>query len=103
MSVTMRIMQQFDPAHERQFMELEKKFAALEAARPDYPKGRRMKPIAAGQPCNTLIWQCEFPDLNTAKQALSFFEGDSDHESLFVQQVPFFKQVKIEFYENLDY
>jgi hypothetical protein len=103
MSVTMRIMQQFDPAHERQFMELEEKFARLEAARPDYPKGKRMKPIAAEQPCNTLIWQCEFPDLNAARKALSFFDGDSDHESLFVLQVPFFRQVKIEFYENLEF
>lgn len=102
MSVTMRIMQQFDPAHERQFMELEKKFAQLEAARPDYPKGQRMKPISADQPCNTLIWQCEFPNLDAARATLSFFEGDPAHEALFVQQVLFFKQVKIEFYENLD-
>ncbi len=103
MSITMRIMQQFDPARERDFLELEKQFAALEAARPDYPKGKRMRPIAAEQSCNTLIWQCEFPDLNSAKQALSFFEGDPAHEALFVKQVPFFRQVKIEFYENLDF
>ncbi len=103
MSVTMRIMQQFDPAHEREFMELEKKFAALEASRPDYPKGRRMQPIAADQPCNTLIWQAEFPDLNAARAALAFFEGDAAHEELFVKQVPFFKQAKVEFYENLDF
>lgn len=103
MSVTMRILQQFDPANERAFMELERKFAALEAARPDYPKGRRMKPIAGEQPCNTLVWQCEFPDLNAAQAALSFFEGDTAHEALFVQQVPFFRQVKVEFYENLDF
>jgi hypothetical protein len=103
MSVTMRIMQQFDPAHEREFMKLEKKFAQLEASRPDFPKGMRLKPISAEQPCNTLVWQCEFPDLNAAKAALSFFEGNSDHEALFVQQVPFFRQVKIEFYENLDF
>lgn len=103
MSVTMRILQQFDPAHEREFLELESKFAELEAARPDYPKGRRMKPIAAEQPCNTLVWQCEFESLDAAKQALSFFEGDAAHEALFVKQVPFFKQVKIEFYENLEF
>jgi hypothetical protein len=100
MSVTMRIMQQFDPANERAFMDLERMFAALEAARPDYPKGKRMKPISADQPCNTLIWQCEFPDLNAAR---SFFEGDTSHEALFVQQAPFFRQVRIEFYENLEF
>lgn len=103
MSITMRLMQQFDPSHEREFMELEKKFAQLEAARPDYPKGKRMKPISADQPCNTLVWQCEFPNLDAAHAALSFFEGDAAHEALFVKQVPFFKQVKIEFYENLDF
>lgn len=99
----MRIMQQFDPAHEREFMDLEKKFAQLEAARPDYPRGKRMKPISADQPCNTLVWQCEFPTLDAAHAALSLFAGDAAHEALFVKQTPFIKQVKIEFYENLEF
>jgi hypothetical protein len=103
MSITMRIMQQFDPTKEDEFMALEKKFAELEAAREDYPKGKRMQPIAAGQPCNTLIWQCEFPNIESAYGALDFFNGDGAHEALFEKQAPFFKQVKIEFYKNLDY
>ncbi len=103
MSVTMRIVQQFDVRYEAEFLALERQFAALEARRPDYPRGRRLQPISGGEPCNTLIWQCEFPDLEAARQALDFFHGDAEHEALFAQQVPYFKQVKIEFYQNLDY
>ena len=42
MSITMRIIQQFDISREEEFMEIEKRFAALEESRSDYPKGRRM-------------------------------------------------------------
>ncbi len=97
----MRIMQQFDPTKENEFMELEKKFAGLEKERPDYPKGKRMQPISAAEPCNTLIWQCEFPDIESAYKALDFFHDDEAHDILFKKQAPFFKQVKIEFYKNL--
>ena len=103
MSITMRIMQQFDPTKENEFMELEKKFAELEKKRPDYPNGKRMQPISAAEPCNTLIWQCEFKDIESAYKVLDFFNDDEAHEKLFEQQAPFFKQVKIEFYKNLDY
>ncbi|MCK5346212.1 MAG: hypothetical protein KAR20_22535 [Candidatus Heimdallarchaeota archaeon] len=103
MSITMRIMQKFDPTREKEFMELEKKFAELETARPDYPKGTRMQPISAAEPVNTLIWQCEFPDIESAYKVLDFFKGDKAHEALFEKQLPYFKQVKIEFYKNLDY
>jgi hypothetical protein len=103
MSVTMRLMQQFEAAHEQEFMALERQFARLEARRPDYPKGKRMQPISAGEPNNTLIWECEFPDLESARQALDFFRGDAEHETLFAQQSPYFRQVKVEFYQNLDF
>jgi hypothetical protein len=103
MSVTMRILQQFDVRHEADFMALERKFAELERRRPDYPKGRRLQPISAGMPNNTFIWECEFPDLETARAALDFFHGNDEHEELFEQQVEFFEQVRIEFYQNLDY
>jgi len=103
MSITMRIMQQFDPTHENEFMELEKKFAELERARPDYPKGTRMQPISAAEPCNTLIWQNVFPDIESAYRVLDFFSGDKSHEALLKKQLPFFRNVKIEFYKNLDY
>jgi hypothetical protein len=96
-------MQQFDATKEKEFMELEKKFAELESKRPDYPKGKRMQPLSASEPCNTLIWECTYPDIEAAYKTLDFFNGDASHEELLEKQLPFFKQVKIEFYRNLDF
>ena len=103
MSITMRIIQQFDITREEEFMEIENRFAALEESRNDYPKGRRMQPVSAPIPNNTLIWQCEFPDMESAYRTLDFFSGDDAHEMLFEKQSPFFREVKIEFYKNLDF
>ncbi len=103
MSVIMRIIQNFDATKEDEFLTLEKKFAELEAARPDYPNGTRMQPISSAEPCNTLIWQCEFPDMAAAHKTLDFFHGDDAHEELLAKQLPFFKDVRIEFYNKLDY
>ena len=103
MSVTMRIIQQFDPAHEADFMGLEKEFAELEKRRPDYPKGRRLQPISSAEPCHTLIWECEFADLEAARAALHLFEGDAEHDALAEKQSPYFRRVRIEFYENLGF
>jgi hypothetical protein len=103
MSITMRILQRFDARHEKNFMDLEKCFAALEAARPDYPKGRRLQPLAATEPCNTLVWECEFPDLESAHRVLDFFAGDAAHEALLQRQIQFFEQVRVEFYRNLEF
>jgi len=102
MSVTMRIIQRFDPRHEREFMALEDEFAKLEAERPDYPKGKRMQPISGRDPCNTLIWEAEFPDVEAARKPLDFFQGDPAHEALLAKQLPYFREVWIEFYRNLE-
>ena len=103
MPVTMRILQQFDVRKEKEFLELERRFAALERSRPDLPQGRRMKPISGSEPCNTLVWQGEFASLDEARNALDSFAADETHEELFAKQSEFFKSVKIEFYENLEY
>lgn len=103
MPVMMRIIQQFDAVHQKEFLELEAKFAQLEARRADYPKGRRLRPIAAAHPCNTLIWECQFPDIQTARKTLDFFCGDHEHEALLEQQLPYFRQVHVEFYDVLDF
>ena len=99
----MRIIQQFDAAKEKEFMELEKKFAELEMNREDYPKGKRLQPISATEPCNSLIWEHEFSDIQTAYKTLDFFSGDASHEELLAQQLPFFKQAKVEFYKKLTF
>jgi hypothetical protein len=103
MSITMRIMQQFDAVKEREFLDLERKFAQLERERPDFPKGKRMQPISASEPCNTLIWEYSFKNIQEAYDILDFFSGDAGHETLLEKQLPFFKQVRIEFYRDLDY
>jgi len=103
MSVTMRIIQRFDASREREFMELEKQFARLELSRPDYPKGRRLQPIAAAEACNSLVWEAEFPDLEAARRTLDFFAGDAAHEALLERQAPMFQEVRIEFYRNLEF
>ncbi|MGC4233277.1 MAG: hypothetical protein QM594_09900 [Niabella sp.] len=102
MSIIMRIIQQFDPACEEKFMVLERQFDQLEKKEPDLPKGKRMQPFAAEEPVNTLIWQCEFPDMETACEALDRFKENETHELLFAQQAPYIRQVKIEFYKSLD-
>ena len=99
----MRIIQRFDASHENEFMELEKLFARLEAERTDYPKARRMQPISGAEPCNTLIWECEFPDIASAHAVLDFFHGDAAHEELLAKQLPYFEQVRIEFHQNLEF
>jgi hypothetical protein len=103
MGIVMRIIQQFDPAREKEFMALEQKFDELERKRPDFPKGKRMQPVSSAEPVNTLIWQCEFPDIETAFMTLNFFEGDEGHETLYRQQVEYMKSIKIEFYKTLDF
>jgi len=103
MGIVMRILQQFDPSHEDEFMLLESQFDALEKSRPNYPKGIRMQPISAAEPSNTLIWQFEFQNIEKAYEMLNFFSGDDGHEALFRQQVKFMKQVRIEFYKTLEF
>lgn len=103
MGIVMRILQQFEPNHEQEFMALEKKFDELEKQRPDYPKGKRMQPISANEPVNTLIWQYEFPDIEMAYKTLDFFSGDDGHEVLFRKQVAYMKEIRIEFYKTLDF
>jgi hypothetical protein len=103
MGIIMRISQQFDPGQEQQFMDLEKKFDELEKSRSDFPKGKRMQPVAASEPNNTLIWQYEFEDIQSAYKTLDFFNGDQVHEKLFRKQVVFMKQVRVEFFKVLDF
>jgi hypothetical protein len=103
MSVVMRIVQRFDACDEAEFMALEKRFAALETKRRDLPQGRRLQPLAASEPCNTLIWEGEFPTLAAAHAALNSFSGDAAHEKLARKQRPLFRRVRVEFYNVLDF
>lgn len=103
MSVRLRIVQQYQPGREKEFMDLERKFAKLEIRRPDFPKGRRLKPISGPESPHTLIWECDFPDMKAAHAALNFFAGDPDHDALFVRQSRYMTKTRVEFYESLDF
>jgi hypothetical protein len=83
-------------------MELERRFAALEKGRSDFPGGRRLQPIAAREPCHTLVWEGEFANLEAAHAALDLFEGDAAHEELAREQRPYFQEIRVEFYKVLD-
>ncbi len=101
MSVRMRIIQRYDITKEKEFLELERKFMELERRRPDFPKGVRLKPLAASEPTNTLIWEGTFPTIEAARKTLDFFSGDAEHEALFALQLPLFREQRIEFHEVL--
>lgn len=101
MSIRMRILQTYDITREAEFWALEKLFADLERRRPDFPKGRRFKPVAGGPPANSLVWEGDFPSIQAAQAALNFFSGDAEHEALAARQKPLFREIRVEFLEEL--
>jgi len=101
MPYVLRFVQKYRPADKDAFMELEAKFAALEKRRADFPKGRRCQPYAGREAVNTLIWECEFPTLEDAQEALALLENDPEHEKLYRRQVPYFADAYTEIYEVL--
>ena len=102
MPVVLRFVQRYKPAEREAFMKLEAKFDAMEKRRADMPKGRRSQPYAGREAANTLIWECEFPTLEAAQAALAHMGADSEHESLYRQQVPYFEEAYTEIYEVLE-
>ena len=101
MAIVMRLVQRFQPAKKREFIDLERQFAQLEA-RGILPKGERMLPIASRDPGNTLIWQSRFPSLKAAHDCLQLFETSPQHNELAQKQAPLFEDTWVEFYEILD-
>jgi hypothetical protein len=102
MAIVMRFVQRFQAPKKQEFMELEKQFALLER-QGILPKGERMTPIAGREPGNTLIWEGRFESLRAAEEALKSLETSGAHTKLFNQQVPFFQDAWVEFYEVLDF
>jgi hypothetical protein len=102
MAFVLRFVQRFQPSEKDAFLKLEAKFAALERRKPAFPKGRRMLPYAGREPANTLIWECEFPSLAAAQNALALLAADPDHERLFRKQSPYMADCYTEIYEVLE-
>jgi hypothetical protein len=97
-----RITQRYLPQHREAFLNLEKKFVAMEKSRPDLPQGRRLQPVIGGQPTNTFIWEADFPTLEQAARAATVIQSDQTHETLFREQVPYMLECFSEIYEILD-
>lgn len=97
----LRFVQRFRPASQKAFMALEARFAALER-RKGLPRGRRSRPFAGREPVHTLVWECEFPSLAAAHEALARMAADPDHEQLLRRQIPYFLEAYTEIYEVLE-
>jgi hypothetical protein len=102
MAYMLRFVQQFNPADERVFMDLEKKFAALERQAEGFPRGRRYQPYSGREPRHTLVWQCEFSTLESLNQALARLAASEEHDRLFAEVAPTMINSYTEIYEVLD-
>ena len=101
MAFILRFVQRYRPEDRAAFMEWEAKFVAMEQRRADLPKGRRSQPYAGRDPTCTLVWECEFPTLTAAQEALARLAADPEHEKLYRQQVPYMADAYTEIYEIL--
>ncbi|MBZ5670398.1 MAG: hypothetical protein LAO04_11785 [Acidobacteriia bacterium] len=102
MPYIVRFVQRYTPEQRCAFMKVEEKFAAMEQRRSDFPRGRRSQPYAGREPSNTLVWESEFPSLAAAQAALAKISGDSEHEALFREQVPYMTEAYTEIDEILE-
>jgi len=100
MSVTLRSVQIYEPAHEQAFLELEKQFARLEQSRADLPKGRRLRVVSGGLPAHTLIWECDFADVPSAWVRFNHYCVDAEHVRLAELQRPYLRQSSLEILES---
>lgn len=103
MPYKLRFVQRFAAAHQPEFLDLERRFAQLEKETPEFPRGRRYRPYIGGQPTNTLVWECEFADIQGVTDTLAFLEKDTRHEDLLRQQRGYIVDFYTEVYELLDY
>ncbi|HHN46098.1 MAG TPA: hypothetical protein ENN09_01535 [Planctomycetes bacterium] len=103
MAFVLRFVQKYRPADREAFMELERKFTALEKRRPDFPKGRRCQPLAGRDAAHTLVWECDFPSLEAVQNVLAFLAADGEHDELFRRQAPFIAEAHTEIYEVLEF
>lgn len=102
MAYKLRFVQRFKQDKEKEFMDLEKKFIQLEQTVKEFPKGKRFIPFSGREPVNTLIWECEFPTLEEANQAVDFLGNDPRHEELFKQQVQYFIESYTEIFRTFE-
>jgi hypothetical protein len=102
MAYLLRFVQKFKECEQTAFLELEKEFICLEQTAPEFPKGKRYLPFSGREPSNTLIWECEFPTLQSVYEVMDLLNHDARHAELFQQQVRFFEESFVEIYQTLE-
>lgn len=102
MAYKLRFVQRFAEENRDEFIRLEKEFIKLEQQVPQFPKGKRFLPYIGREPGNTLIWECEFEELNQAFSALKFLEDNPRHEELYTVQSKYFLEAYTEIYYTLE-
>lgn len=103
MAYILRFVQHYQPSNAKAFLDVEAKFKDLERRCPDFPQGKRYQPLAGGEPNHTLIWECEFPNLNEVQRALAQVAADDTHTELFKQQSPYITGMRTEIYQVLEF
>ena len=100
MSFKLRIVQNFDKRDSVPFLELERKFAEMEKASGNIAAGRRFVPVIGKEPSNTMVWEAEFPSMESVFEALKTMEESDEHDKLFNEQVRYMRDNYIEIYEE---
>ena len=102
MSYKLRFVQQFRQEYEKEYLDIERQFAAFEANNPEAPVGKRYIACSGRDASNTLIWECDFPTLEALQKAHAFFLSDSTHEALFRTQTKYILGTYTEIYRPYD-
>ena len=102
MGYKLRFVQSFDKGDSGRFLEMEKKFIALEKQTGDMTCGRRYVPVMGREPTNTLIWEAEFTTMERALECLKTIEENADHEALLDEQTVYMRDAYIELYKLLE-
>jgi hypothetical protein len=102
MTYKLRFVQVFKQEYAREYLEIERQFAAFERDHPGAPRGKRFLAYCGRDASNTLIWECEFVTLEEVYKAQEFFLTDSRHEELFQQQSQYIVKTYTEIYRPFE-
>lgn len=102
MNYKLRFVQVFKQESTREYLEIEKQFAAFEREHGGAPRGKRFLAYSGRDASNTLIWECDFPTLEEVYKAQEFFLTDSRHEELFQLQSQYIVKTYTEIYRPFE-
>lgn len=97
----LRFVQKIKKEYQDRFLEIEKKFIALEQADPSMPQGRRLVPLMGREPTNTLVWEGDFATCEEAMAALASIEANDTHTQLLQEQIGYMAETYTELYRSV--